>query len=144
MNFPAGGLRFSVDHVNKQDEEGVLQEPCCSEIWYRLSLRDHKSSLKYPRSVLTGFLWSQSKPAIAHQMHQREQRSAANSFCREIRVCGYKTFTYTTWSSFQILLFYLATRWSSQYIIRVHGAQLVPAPIPAWLALDANDLVDAF
>ena len=39
---------------------------------------------------------------------------------------------------------YLATWGRGQYIVGVHGAQLVPAPVPAWLALDADDLVDAF
>lgn len=38
---------------------------------------------------------------------------------------------------------YLAAGRSGQYIVGVHGAQLVPAPVPARLALDADDLVDA-
>lgn len=38
---------------------------------------------------------------------------------------------------------HLATRRSSQDVVGVHGAQLVPAPVPARLTLDADDLVDA-
>lgn len=38
---------------------------------------------------------------------------------------------------------YLAAGRSGQYIVGVHGAQLVPAAVPARLALDADDLVDA-
>lgn len=38
----------------------------------------------------------------------------------------------------------LATGRRSQYIIGVHSAQLMPAPIPAGFALDADNFVDTF
>lgn len=40
--------------------------------------------------------------------------------------------------------FYLATGRRGQYIVGVHGAQLMPAPIPAGFAFDAHNFVDAF